>query len=572
MTYKKTVFGILLIVFITFSLSAQLRDYIPIVRPVYSQQTREFFSSLSTTMSWIGYTEIADMLAAYAEGTYGSGFVYVAANGANYVVTNYHVVAEAESVNLEFEKQDGTIIVYQNCYVLAVDKTLDLALIAFQSEKRPFRSGLSYSDMRLKDGLEVWTAGYPGLLSSPMWQLGKGNITNAFAKVPELVDPKKTTLIQHSAQVDSGNSGGPLLVADDRYNAGYKVIGVNTWKIIGRQATNFSIPAAAVKTFIDTSLSATHHPVKEQSNAALEKSCRDFVTAFSTSGNAYKRIAQFISLAYVWKNGEAALSEVVYHAPKEIHDEIIRVFYSASPIEAARIAIAYGIYMHFVKQEETPNLSFMAVEGDVTDNSRKTTVSFTLAEKKLSSSWVYEQGDWYVNDFQVEGEIFSSKKDKQEDFIMNTPYNMFVFGGVQLDFEMIDTPMWSGGVHFKFYDYITTGVEFGIRPFTVDDGFGSEINTSTFQLVWANHLQLPLKVSVLSIIPYVSGSLMMRINMDFMEDGGAYLVGGGGVQLGFSEDPMFLLCCEYQIGYNIFGFEDGEEYASWLSLYLAVGF
>ncbi len=239
-------------------------------------------------MSWNGYTDIADMLTAYAEGTYGSGFVYVVANGQNYVITNYHVVAEAESVNLEFEKEDGRIIVYQNCSVLAVDKTVDLAIIAFQNNKRPFASGLYLSNMNIRDGLEVWTAGYPGLLSKPMWQLGKGNISNAYAKVPELVDPKITSLIQHSAQVDAGNSGGPLLVADNKVNTGYKVVGVNTWKIIGRQATNFSIPAAAVKKFIDTSLSKTHHAAKEKSNAALEKSCRDFITAFSSSGNPYK--------------------------------------------------------------------------------------------------------------------------------------------------------------------------------------------------------------------------------------------------------------------------------------------
>ncbi len=247
-------------------------------------------------------------------------------------------------------------------------------------------------------------------------------------------------------------------------------------------------------------------------------------------------------------SGEAALSEVLKRATKEIQDEIIGTFYNASPIEATRMAIAYSIYMQVVKQEETPNLTFLAVEGDVANSYQTTSVSFSLGDTKLSSSWVYEHGDWHLNHFPVEGGAFSSKPDEQEGIIRETPYYFLVFGGAQLDFDDIATPMWSGGVHFKFSDYITTGVEIGIRPLTIDDGFGSEIQSSTFQLVWANHLQLPLRISILSIIPYVSGCLVFRMNSDFPEYGGYLIVVGGGVQLGFSKDPIFLICCEYQIG------------------------
>lgn len=83
------------------------------------------------------------------------------------VVTNRHVVQNALTANVSFENEDGT---------------------------------------------EVWSAGFPGLGGKPMWQLGKGTITNASAKIKELIAPNISTIIQHSAEVDAGNSGGPLLL------------------------------------------------------------------------------------------------------------------------------------------------------------------------------------------------------------------------------------------------------------------------------------------------------------------------------------------------------------------------
>jgi serine protease Do len=571
MSNKKSLFVIFLIVFITFSLSAQLRNYIPIVRPVYSQKTLEFFRSLSSTMNWIGYTEIGEMLSAYAEGSYGSGFVYVAADGANYVITSYHVVVEAESVNLEFEKEDGTVIVYQNCYVTAADQTGDLAIISFPEDKRPFTSGLYLSNMEIRDGLEVWTAGYPDLINNPMWQLGKGNITNAFARVAELVDPKLTTLIQHSAQVDPGNSGGPLLAADNNVITGYKVIGINTWKIMGRQAANFAIPVAVVKNFIDASLSQSNYAFEERSNAALEKKCRDFSAAFSNSENTYKRVSQFISRAYVWKSGEAAISAVIYHAPKEIHDEIIGVFRKSSPIEAARMAIAYSICTHLAGEAEEPTLSFSGLEEGKSGNEGEMAASFSDGHKKITSLWIYEQQKWTIIDIPFVDDAIVSKKQKKEGMDLDSPYDYFFSVGTHFHIDQFDLPFWNGSYYYIITDFYAMGFEVGFRSITIDDGFGSE-QTTTFKLAWANRLQLPIDISFLTLIPYVSGSIYTFFNADFLDYNGFYLVGGGGVQFGFSKDPIFLLCCEYQIGINFFSLEDTEESLSWLSVYLAVGF
>lgn len=311
----RNLFIISLVLFCT-SLSAQIRDYVPVVRPVYHPETVAFLNRLSDSMKQEGYNQAAEILKSYASGGFGSGFVIVAPDGRNYVVTNRHVVSQAVSVTLEFDKADDSQVVFKNCPVLAVDEGLDLAVVALPNDARPFKAGLSFAGGAVEDGLEVWSAGYPGLGSTPSWQLGKGNVTNGRARIPQLADPSITTLIQHSAQVDPGNSGGPLLVADKSVAAGFKVVGINTWKAEDRQATNFSIPSAAISSFIDRAL-VVGKEAKPQSQL-LEARCRDFIGSFAKTEDAYKALARFISYQYVAQSGEAMLKDALGTAPTRV--------------------------------------------------------------------------------------------------------------------------------------------------------------------------------------------------------------------------------------------------------------
>ena len=110
-----------------------------------------------------GYDGAAAILKAYAKdgSGSGSGFVYVAKDGTNYIVTNRHVVAQADSVTLEFEKPDGSQTVFKNCPIVAVGQDIDLALVALPATAHPFAAGLDFAPAIPEDGAEVWTAGYP---------------------------------------------------------------------------------------------------------------------------------------------------------------------------------------------------------------------------------------------------------------------------------------------------------------------------------------------------------------------------------------------------------------------------
>ncbi|MBQ1725898.1 MAG: trypsin-like peptidase domain-containing protein, partial [Treponema sp.] len=226
--------------------------------------------------------------------TFGSGFVYVAPDGTNYIVTNRHVVSSCEKASVQFEQEDGSYKTYNNLKVLASDRDLDLALLSFPEGEKPFARGMSISSLAVSDGEEVWSAGFPGLGAEPSWQLGKGTVTNATTRIKALIDPSITTLIQHSAPVDSGNSGGPLLRKNSK--GSYEVVGVNTWKINLRQSTNISMPVSSLKKFIEK---ATSTPAPQ----SLEKRIDAFAKELKEDELSCNKIEKFLSKKYVEKSG-----------------------------------------------------------------------------------------------------------------------------------------------------------------------------------------------------------------------------------------------------------------------------
>ena len=137
-----------------------------------------------------GYSTFSKAISAYIEGGFGSGFVYVDSKGDNYIITNLHVVSQAATCSVEFENQDGTYTKYENLTVLSVDEDLDLAILKFNDSK-PFTKGLSFASKPVTDGMDVWSAGFPGLGNQPMWQLGKGVVTNSTARIKERQERKR---------------------------------------------------------------------------------------------------------------------------------------------------------------------------------------------------------------------------------------------------------------------------------------------------------------------------------------------------------------------------------------------
>jgi serine protease Do len=540
---------------LAFAASAQIRDFVPVVRPVYHPETVAFLNKLSDSMKKDGYDDAAAVLKGYAEGGFGSGFVITTDDGANYVVTNRHVVSEAASITLEFQKTDGSQTVYKNCPVLAVDEDLDLALVSFPEGAKPFKAGLSFSDASIEDGAEVWSAGYPGLGDSPAWQLGKGNITNGNAKIPELADPAITALIQHSAQVDPGNSGGPLLVPDKTNASHYQVIGVNTWKAVNRQAANFSIPAAAIKKFIASSLARDAE--KTPQAARLETRCRDFIGA-AAKKDAYRSIARLVSYGYVASDGEAILKDALATAPSAVRSEIVAVFSDSSPIEGIRLAIAYKIQTKLTGKDGPIPLGFVAVDGNADSVDAAVPVRFSFQGKEISLPWIREHGVWRLASYPFkDGEIakVSDKKDKKESGLSSltfdeSPYTGLFRLGAVLSLSGEDL-LYGAAIDIQTSAFTSIGMSGAFRKTTytptsewdtAKDGVLIEVGPEFI-------LQLPIRAESFAVIPHagVKGGILIDTATFGSSDGmGIYALAKGGLSFGFGEESKLLVGVDYR--------------------------
>ncbi len=157
----------------------------------------------------------------------GSGFI-VSADG--YIVTNYHVVADADVINVNLQGATGkaeSIV----ATLVGSDEETDIALLKVDvKEKLPY---LAFADSdKAKVGEWVLAIGNPfglehtvtaGILSAKGRNINAGPFDN---------------FLQTDASINPGNSGGPLL------NLAGEVVGINTAIIASGQGIGFAIPSS----------------------------------------------------------------------------------------------------------------------------------------------------------------------------------------------------------------------------------------------------------------------------------------------------------------------------------------
>lgn len=154
--------------------------------------------------------------------------------GAALVLTNYHVIKNANSVQLLVKESAN-----HKATVLGADSLRDLAVVRiccnFGVKALSLASGLP----RLGD--EVIVLGYP--LDAESLVATRGIVSSTGNE-----SDKDRQVIQTDAAINSGNSGGPLLTLDGR------VVGVNTFKRVSApgatavEATGFAIAATTIST------------------------------------------------------------------------------------------------------------------------------------------------------------------------------------------------------------------------------------------------------------------------------------------------------------------------------------
>ncbi|MFZ9867903.1 MAG: S1C family serine protease [Ilumatobacteraceae bacterium] len=163
----------------------------------------------------------------------GSGFII---DSSGIAVTNQHVVEGAGSLDVFVGGSTKGI----NAKILGVSECNDLAVIDLEGDGYDY---FEWYDGSLDPGLEVFAAGFP--LGDPEYTLTDGIVAKAQAD-GDSVWASLSYAVEHSANIQPGNSGGPLLTKDG------KIAAVN---FAGGSPTNteqfFAIPAALAREIVN---------------------------------------------------------------------------------------------------------------------------------------------------------------------------------------------------------------------------------------------------------------------------------------------------------------------------------
>lgn len=383
---KKQILTFLTLI-LAFAASAQtLRETVAIVRPKLSESTQTFLTDFSKSLRGDGFHAAADVLQNYGKGSFGTGFAYRDKhNNRLYIITNRHVVEQADQVDIEFSLPDNSTKRFAACPVVGVHDDFDLAFIALPEGANV--PALETTDQAITDGTTVFTAGFPALEDRPSWQFGQGIVSNANALIKSLTNSKELPLIQHTAQVDAGSSGGPLLIRDEQAATGYAVIGINTWKAAGRENTNFAIPARAIDDLLQ------NYPSNTQLLLTRDEVSKRATEMLRAAQSSYQAMMPFVSYQYVSNISADTFYDLVIAASDPATDAMESCFEQGSPLEGIRIGLADIICRQFSGK----NYTFSTV-ASLDTLARKAEVVYTAGNKSISTQWMMEQGRWRLVD------------------------------------------------------------------------------------------------------------------------------------------------------------------------------
>jgi putative serine protease PepD len=168
-----------------------------------------------------------------AGGGTGSGFVL---DDAGYILTNDHVVEDAQSVRVRFE--EGAPVTAK---VVGTDQSTDLALIKIDPSAHKLTPLTLGSSKTLKVGQSAIAIGSPYRLQGT---LTTGVISALGRSITAPNNFPIDNVVQTDAAINPGNSGGPLL------DAGGRVVGVNAQIATNTGANDgvgFAIPIDTAK-------------------------------------------------------------------------------------------------------------------------------------------------------------------------------------------------------------------------------------------------------------------------------------------------------------------------------------
>lgn len=167
----------------------------------------------------------------------GTGFVYKNENGTGYILTNNHVIEDADSVRVVFTNNNSI-----EAKIVGSDKYADIAVLTVDSKNVLSVASIgNNSSSRIGD--TVFAVGAPIDSSAYSWTVTRGILSGKDRMVEVSLNNSSVSdwvmsVLQTDAAINSGNSGGPLS------NSNGEVIGITSMKLASSQieGMGFAIP------------------------------------------------------------------------------------------------------------------------------------------------------------------------------------------------------------------------------------------------------------------------------------------------------------------------------------------
>lgn len=190
-------------------------------------------SSIEEFLEWYNENKDNESKTTIVDSMIGSGFV-IKKNANEYtILTNNHVIAGANELDIMFS--DKTRV---KATVVGAMEKKDVAVLKFTSTKK--LPVLEFADSKyIKLGEDVIAIGSP--LSTDYQQTVTKGIVSKLPFIQQIDEYDKRNALQTDTAINPGNSGGPLL------NLQGHVIGMNTFKRQDAENLSFSMPSNDIK-------------------------------------------------------------------------------------------------------------------------------------------------------------------------------------------------------------------------------------------------------------------------------------------------------------------------------------
>lgn len=353
--------------------SLRARTVVVHVHP--SHRVAALFTAVADRFEQHGDKATGGFLRAHVSDTFGSGFI-VRHEGAMYAVTNRHVVDLAEEPEIEIE---GGVRLAAD--VVYTDPLYDLAILAPRGGPWPKgMQALTVSSLRARDLDEVIATGHPGLGGVPSYQSTRGHVSNASLAIG------RVTYIQHSAPIDPGSSGGPLLGESG------KVIGVNAGKAPGRDNVYLAVPAAAVREALVHAAEAVRaRSMPGWEAVLLHATCKSLAAELAS---------REVSPAIVFSIGSDLVAERGFESLRLLETDprttegdrlLLRAAFAREPVAMMRAAVATRLWNE-AHETDGAAVGCAGVVGPSVDQTARMSIQFSRRTRE--SVWRFEQGQW----------------------------------------------------------------------------------------------------------------------------------------------------------------------------------